>query len=351
MYSCNNNKATAHYNVPKEGKSMSKKKFNVAICGYGNLGKGAEKAIARISDVELVGIITRRPEDVAKETSAKVYSEDEAETLADKVDVLIMCSGSATDLPVQVPKFAEKFNTACSFDTHKNIPEYLEAVGESAKAGGKLAICSNGWDPGLFSVIRQIIAAIFPGMKVYTFWGEGVSQGHSDAIRRINGVKDARQYTVPIQEAVDRVLKGENPELTDYDMHKRVCYVVAEEGANQAEIERQIVTMPNYFAGYQTEVNFISEEELKANHSGLPHGGFVIAIVETSPGVRQKIEFRLDLDSNPEFTGSVLVAYARAAYRMNQQGMTGAITPLHVPPIMLDPRDEAEVIDPKAHIL
>lgn len=327
---------------------MSNKKIKVAICGYGNLGKGVEKAIARISDMELVGIITRRPAAISKQTSARVVSEDEAETLANDVDVLIMCGGSATDLPVQVPKFARCFNTVDSFDTHKKIPEYLKAVGESAKAGGKLAICSNGWDPGLFSVIRSIIAAIFPEAAVskiiYTFWGEGVSQGHSDAIRRIDGVKDARQYTIPIQEAVDRVRKGENPELTVGEKHTRLCYVVAEDGADPEEIKRQIVTMPNYFADYDTTVEFISEEELKANHSGLPHGGLVIATVETSSGVKQRIEFKLSLDSNPEFTGSVLTAYARAAYRMNQQGMSGAITPLHVPPIMLDPREEEDVI-------
>ncbi len=323
---------------------MSNKKIKVAICGYGNLGKGVEKAIARNSDMELVGIITRRPEAISKETDARVVSQDEAATLADDVDVLIMCGGSATDLPVQVPKFARYFNTVDSFDTHKRIPEYLEAVGESAKAGGKLAICSNGWDPGLFSVIRNVISAIFPGAKIYTFWGKGVSQGHSDAIRRIDGVKDARQYTIPIQDAVDRVRNGENPELTAGEKHTRLCYVVAEDGADLAEIERQIVTMPNYFADYETTVKFISEEELKANHSGLPHGGLVISTVETSPGVKETIEFTLSLDSNPEFTGSVLAAYARAAYRMNQQGMTGAITPLHVPPIMLDPREAEEVI-------
>lgn len=327
---------------------MSNKKIKVAICGYGNLGKGVEKAIARNDDMELVGIITRRPAVISKQTSARVVSEDEAETLANDADVLIMCGGSATDLPVQVPKFARRFNTVDSFDTHKKIPEYLKAVGESAKAGGKLAICSNGWDPGLFSVIRSIIAAIFPEAAVskiiYTFWGKGVSQGHSDAIRRIDGVKDARQYTIPIQEAVDRVRNGENPELTAGEKHTRLCYVVAEDGADQEEIKRQIVTMPNYFADYDTTVEFISEEELRANHRGLPHGGLVIATVETSPGVKQTIEFKLSLDSNPEFTGSVLTAYARAAYRMNQQGMTGAITPLHVPPIMLDPREEKDVI-------
>lgn len=323
---------------------MSNKKIKVAICGYGNLGKGVEKAIARSTDMELVAIISRRPEAVAKETSVRVLSEDWATMLVGIVDVVIMCGGSATDLPDQVPEFAKFFNTVDSFDTHKKIPEYLIAVGEKAKAGGHLAICSNGWDPGLFSKIRQLIAAIFPGAKIYTFWGKGVSQGHSDAIRRIAGVKDARQYTIPIQDAVDRVRNGENPDLTVGEKHTRFCYVVAKEGANLEEIEREIVTMPNYFADYETTVKFISEEELKANHSGLPHGGLVIATVETSPGVKQTIEFTLSLDSNPEFTGSVLVAYARAAYRMNQQGMTGAITPLHVPDIMLDPREEAEVI-------
>lgn len=327
---------------------MSNQRIRVAICGYGNLGRGVEKAIVRNTDMELVGIITRRPAVISKQTSARVVSEDEAVALANDVDVLIMCGGSATDLPVQVPKFAEYFNTVDSFDTHRKIPEYLKAVSESAKTGGKLAICSNGWDPGLFSLIRSMIASIFPEAAVekiiYTFWGEGVSQGHSDAIRRIDGVKDARQYTIPIQKAVDRVRKGENPELTDGEKHTRLCYVVAEDGANLAEIEKEIVTMPNYFADYKTTVKFISEEELRAKHKGLPHGGLVIATVETSPGVKQRIEFKLLLDSNPEFTGSVLTSYARAAYRMNQQGMIGAITPLHVPPIMLDPREENEVI-------
>lgn len=338
------NSITSVQNNAQEGGSRMDTKMRVAICGYGNLGKGVIKAIERISDVELVGIITRRPAEVAKQVSVMVVSEDEAYTLANKVDVLIMCGGSATDLPVQVPKFAKHFNTVDSFDTHKKIPKYLEVVNESAKAGGKLAICSNGWDPGLFSLIRELIASVFPGAKIYTFWGEGVSQGHSDAIRRIDGVKDARQYTIPIDTAIESVENGENPDFKDGDKHIRVCYVVAEEGADCKEITQQIVTMPNYFADYETTVHFISEEELKTKHSGLPHGGLVVATVETSPGVRQKIKFTLGLDSNPEFTGSVLVAYARAAYRMNQQGMTGAITPLHVPPIMLDPREEAEVI-------
>lgn len=326
---------------------MENTKIKLGICGYGNLGKGVEKAIAKCYDMELEGIFTRRnPAEVARQTVTPVFTLEELnkEWTRKSIDVLIMCGGSATDLPIQVPMFAEHFCTVCSFDTHAKIPEYRAAVNEKAKAGGNLSIISVGWDPGMFSNMRAYAKAIFPDVENYTFWGKGVSQGHSDAIRRIDGVKDARQYTIPIAEAMERVRAGENPKLTTREKHTRECFVVAEEGADKGRIEREIVTMPNYFADYDTTVHFITQEELDATHSGLPHGGNVISSGVTGDGNKHVIEYSLKLDSNPEFTGSVLVAYARAAYRMYKQGMTGAITPLHVPPIMLDPREEAEVI-------
>lgn len=328
-----------------EVKVMNNEKIKIAICGYGNLGKGAEKAVANNKDMELVAIFTRRnPEEIAKQTSTKVVSMNDAIKYVDEVDVLIMAGGSATDLPEQVPTFARLFSTIDSFDTHKKIPEYLAAVDEKAKKGGNISIISVGWDPGLFSTNRLYMESILFGTKAYSFWGEGVSQGHSDAIRRISGVKDARQYTIPIPEAVERVRKGENPDLSDGEKHTRVCYVVAEEGADQEKIRREIVEMPNYFAPYHTTVHFITEKELKANHNGLPHGGFVVCTGETSDGIKQAMEFKLDLDSNPEFTGAVLVAYARAAYRMKMEGQTGVRTVFDVPPILLHPSSREETI-------
>ncbi len=324
---------------------MNSKKIRIAICGYGNLGRGVEKAIAKNQDMELVAIFTRRsPEEIAEQTSTKVVSIEEASNYVNDVDVVVMCGGSATDLPKQVPEFAKLFCTVDSFDTHKKIPEYLATVNEKANEGGNVSTISVGWDPGLFSNNRVYMEAILSGTKAYTFWGEGVSQGHSDAIRRINGVKDARQYTIPIPEAVESVRKGENLDLSDGEKHRRVCYVVAEEGADQARIREEIVQMPNYFEPYDTTVYFIEEEELKANHSGLPHGGFVVCTGETSSSVKQRMEFKLDLDSNPEFTGAVLVAYARATYRMKEEGQTGARTVLDVPPILLHPASREEVI-------
>lgn len=323
------------------------KKIRVGICGYGNLGKGVEEAIAKCYDMELEGIFTRRdPKEVARQTVAYVSSVDELneEKTRKNIDVLIMCGGSATDLPIQVPKFAEHFSTVCSFDTHAKIPEYLKAVNEKAKAGGNLSIISVGWDPGMFSIMRIYAKAILPDVETYTFWGKGVSQGHSDAIRRIDGVKDARQYTIPIAEAMERVRRGENPKLSTKEKHTRECFVVAEEGADKGRIENEIVTMPNYFADYDTTVHFITQEELDEKYSKLEHGGNVISSGVTGDGNKHVIEYSLKLDSNPEFTGSVLVAYARAAYRMKQAGMTGAITTAHVPPIMLDPREEERVI-------
>lgn len=326
---------------------MSNTIIKVAILGYGNLGKGAEKAIERCHDMELEGIFTRRdPKEVARQTKNPVFPLEELnkEWTRKSIDVLIMCGGSATDLPIQVPKYAELFSTVDSFDTHAKIPEYLAAVNEKAKVGGNLSIISVGWDPGKFSIMRTYAKAIFPDVETYTFWGKGVSQGHSDAIRRIDGVKDARQYTIPIAEAMERVRAGENPKLSTREKHTRECFVVAEEGADKDRIENEIITMPNYFADYDTTVHFITQEELDEKYSKLEHGGNVISSGVTGDGNKHVMEYSLKLDSNPEFTGSVLVAYARAAYRMKNQGMTGAITPAHVPPIMLDPREEAEVI-------
>lgn len=321
------------------------KKIRVAICGYGNLGKGVQKQLAKNDDMELVAIFTRRnPKDMEKQTSAKVLPISEVMEWVEKVDVMIMCGGSATDLPVQVPEFAKCFNTVDSFDTHAKIPEYLKNVDVEARKGGNVSIISVGWDPGMFSNMRAYADAILPYSHTYTFWGKGVSQGHSDAIRRIKGVKDARQYTIPVQEAMERVRTGENPELLTREKHTRECFVVAEDGADLAAIEKEIVTMPNYFADYDTTVHFISQEELNKEHSGLPHGGSVISCGVTGDTNKQVIEYSLNLDSNPEFTGSVLVAYARAAYRMKQEGMIGAKTVLDVPPIMLNISSRDEVI-------
>lgn len=320
-------------------------RIRIGICGYGNLGKGVEKQLAKNDDMELVAIFTRRnPEELNNKTSTKVVPISEVTEWVDKIDVMIMCGGSATDLPVQVPEFAKYFNTVDSFDTHAKIPEYLNNVDIEAKKGGNVSIISVGWDPGMFSNMRAYAEAILPFSHTYTFWGKGVSQGHSDAIRRIKGVKDARQYTIPVTEAMDRVRNGENPELSTREKHTRECFVVAEAGADLEAIEKEIVTMPNYFADYNTTVLFISQEELNKNHSGLPHGGSVISCGITGDENKQVIEYSLNLDSNPEFTGSVLVAYARAAYRMKQEGIKGAKTVLDVPPIMLNINSRDEVI-------
>lgn len=320
-------------------------KIKIGICGYGNLGKGVQKAISKNSDMELVAVFTRRePAEISKQTSAKVVPISEMAQWIYKVDVMIMCGGSATDLPKQVPTFAKLFCTVDSFDTHAKIPEYLKTVDEEAKEGGNVSIVSVGWDPGMFSNMRAYAEAILPFCHTYTFWGKGVSQGHSDAIRRIKGVKDARQYTIPVPSAMERVRASENPELSTSQKHTRECFVVAEDGANLAEIEKEIVTMPNYFADYDTTVHFISQEELNQNHSGLPHGGSVISCGQTGEENKQVMEYSLNLASNPEFTGCVLVAYARAAYRMKQEGITGAKTVLDVPPIMLNKDEREDVI-------
>lgn len=321
--------------------------IRIAVAGYGNLGRGVECAIKQNPDTELYGVFTRRdPKTVKTLTGAKVFSIDTIEEHKDNIDVVIICGGSATDLPVQTPALASYFNVIDSFDTHAKIPEHFANVDKAAKNAGTTAIISVGWDPGMFSLNRLYASCILPDGADYTFWGKGVSQGHSDAIRRIEGVKDARQYTIPVQGALDAVRSGKNPVLTTREKHTRECFVVAEDGADKARIENEIKTMPNYFADYDTTVHFISEEELKKNHSGIPHGGFVIRSGKTGLNGENKhvIEYSLKLDLNPEFTSSVLVAYARAAFRMNKEGNTGCKSVFDVPPAYLSPLDNSELI-------
>lgn len=318
------------------------KQIRIGIVGYGNLGRGVEMAIAQNPDMKLEAIFTRR-DPASIQAGVKAYSIDDAAAFRNEIDVMILCGGSATDLPEQGPQFARQFHTVDSFDTHARIPEYFEAVDAAAKESGKVGVISTGWDPGLFSLNRLLAEAILPEGKEYTFWGKGVSQGHSDAIRRVSGVKAGVQYTIPSEQALDRVRSGDNPELTTREKHVRECYVVAEEGADRAAIEREIVTMPNYFADYDTTVHFISEEELKANHSAMPHGGKVIRSGRTGASSTQLIEFGLKLDSNPEFTASVLVAYARAAYKLAAEGHTGAKTVFDIPFGLLSPKSAAEL--------
>ncbi len=314
--------------------------IKIGIVGYGNLGRGVESAILQNKDMSLYGVFTRRnPADLKTLTGADVYSLDDILNHKDKVDVLVICGGSATDLPVQTPELAKNFNVIDSFDTHAKIPEHFENVDAKAKKSGKTAMISVGWDPGMFSLNRLYSEVVLPDGKDYTFWGKGVSQGHSDAIRRIEGVVDARQYTIPVDEALDAVRSGANPELTTRQKHIRECFVVADEGADKAKIENEIKTMPNYFADYDTTVHFISLEELKRDHSGIPHGGFVIRSGKTGLNGEHNhiIEYSLKLDSNPEFTSSVLVAYARAVYKMNSEGMYGCKTVFDVAPAYLSP--------------
>lgn len=310
--------------------------MKIGIVGYGNLGKGVESAVQQNDDMELMGIFTRRDPSSVKPVGAnvEVYHMDDLDTMKDQIDVLILCGGSATDLPKMTPQLAKDFNVIDSFDTHAKIPEHFAAVDAAAKAGGKLAIISVGWDPGMFSLNRALAQAILPKGKDYTFWGKGVSQGHSDALRRIEGVVDARQYTIPVDAALDQVRSGKTPELTTREKHTRLCYVVAEDGADTEKIEREIVTMPHYFDEYDTEVNFISADEMKKDHSSLPHGGIVLRSGKTgfNEESTQIIEYRLQLDSNPEFTASVLVAYARAVYRLHEEGQTGCLTVFDVAP-------------------
>lgn len=320
-------------------------KIKVGIVGYGNLGRGAIKAIQETSDMELVAVFSRRdPETLAIDApDVKAVHISDADNYQDKIDVMILCGGSATDLPEQGPQFAKLFNTVDSFDTHAKIPEYYQSVNEAASKHEKTAIISVGWDPGLFSINRVLADAILPNGENYTFWGKGLSQGHSDAIRRVKGVKNAVQYTIPIEKAIESVRKGENPQLTTGEKHRRVCYVVAEEGADKEAIEQEIKTMPNYFADYDTEVHFITEEELKRDHSKAPHGGFVIRSGKTGDNNKQVYEFSLKLDSNPEFTASVLVAYARAAYRLNKEKQYGAKTVFDIAPSYISPRPAEEL--------
>ena len=326
--------------------------INIGIMGYGNLSRGVEAAIRQNPDMELAAVFTRRdPATVKVRTEGvPVLSESEILDWKDKIDVLVLGGGSATDLPVQTPKYAEYFNVVDSFDTHARIGEHFGNVDAAAKKGGKVAVISVGWDPGMFSLLRMVSDAVLPEGKHYTYWGKGVSQGHSDAIRRIEGVKDARQYTVPVQESVDKIRNGETPEFTARQMHTRECYVVAEEGADKARIEKEIKEMPNYFADYDTTVNFISEEELKKNHSGLPHGGFVIRSGVTGLEKENKhiIEYKLQLDSNPEFTGSVLTAYARAAYKLSKEGVSGCKTVFDIAPAYLSAKSAEEL---RGHLL
>ncbi len=319
--------------------------IRIGIYGYGNLGRGVESAISQNEDMELVAVFTRRaPETLKIQTQgATVVSADDVLSWVDKLDVMVICGGSATDLPVQTPYLARYFNVIDSFDTHAKIPEHFERVDASAKEGSHTAMISVGWDPGMFSLNRMLAGAVLPDGEDYTFWGKGVSQGHSDAIRRIEGVIDAKQYTIPVGSALEAARSGENPVLTTRQKHTRECFVVAEEGADLARIEEEIKTMPNYFADYDTTVHFISLEELKRDHSGIPHGGFVIRSGVTGNGNRHIIEYSLKLDSNPEFTASVIVAYARATYRMFREGMYGCKTIFDVPPAYISPKSEAEL--------
>lgn len=324
--------------------------IRIGILGYGNLGKGVELAVQKNDDMELVALFTRRdPSTITTITGVPVYAAVDMAQYVDDVDVLVLCGGSATDLPKQTPEAVKLFNVVDSFDTHANIPTHFAEVDAAAKESGKIGVISVGWDPGMFSVARLYSNCILPDGSDYTFWGRGVSQGHSDAIRRIPGVLDARQYTVPVEAAMNAVRAGENPELTTREKHTRECYVVAEEGADLAAIEKQIVEMPNYFADYDTTVTFISQEELDRDHKGIPHGGSVIRTGVTGDGTNKHvIEFSLKLDSNPEFTGSVLAACARAAYRMNQEGMTGCKTIFDIAPAYLSPLSGEEL---RAHML
>mgnify|MGYP003290956724 CR=1 FL=1 len=321
-------------------------KIRVGIVGYGNLGRGVECALTKCDDMELVALFTRRdPESIKTLTGVPAYFIDKAKDMKDDIDVLILCGGSANDLPHQTPEMAKYFNVVDSFDTHAKIPEHFKNVDEQSRESGKVSIISVGWDPGLFSLNRLMGQAILPDGKDYTFWGKGVSQGHSDAIRRIEGVADARQYTIPVPESLNSVRNGENPELTTREKHTRECFVVAKEGADLRRIEEEIKTMPNYFADYDTTVHFISQEELDRDHKGIPHGGVVIRSGKTGLSEENNhiIEYKLTLDSNPEFTSSVLVAYARAAYRLNAEGQSGCKTVFDIAPCYIHPKTNEEL--------
>ena len=325
--------------------------IKIGILGYGNLSRGVESAILQNTDMELVAVFTRRsPENIKTKSGVPVFTVSELENYKNKIDVLVLGGGSATDLPAQTPEYVKYFNVVDSFDTHAKIPEHFENVNKAAKEAGKVGIISVGWDPGMFSLLRMVSTAVLPVGENYTFWGKGVSQGHSDAIRRIEGVVDARQYTVPVESALEAVRSGKNPKLTTRQKHTRECYVVAADGADKAKIEEKIKTMPNYFADYDTTVHFITAEEMKKNHSKLPHGGFVIRSGKTGweDENNHVIEYRLKLDSNPEFTASVIIAYARAAYRMHNEGKIGAHTVFDVAPAYLLDMSADEI---RAHLL
>ena len=316
--------------------------LRIGIVGYGNLGKGVEMAIAQNPDMELVAIFTRRLPAALSSTS-KVVAIDQMKDFKDKIDVMILCGGSLKDLPEQVIMVSKIFNTVDSFDTHAKIPAYFKKVDESARANKKLSLISTGWDPGLFSLARLLGESVLPQGEDYTFWGKGLSQGHSDAIRRVAGVKNGVQYTIPMETAIEKVRSGENPQLSVSEKHQRVCYVVAKEDADLSEIENTIKEMPHYFIDYETTVHFITEEELEANHSAMPHGGTVFRSGITGNGSKQRIEFSLTLESNPEFTASVLVAYARAVGKMAKEGQTGARTVFDIPLGYLSPRSPEEL--------
>lgn len=326
--------------------------IRIGILGYGNLGRGVECAVRQNPDMELAAVFTRRDPSSLKilTSGVPVYSVDTAKEHKDEIDVLILCGGSATDLPKQAPEFIQWFNIVDSFDTHARIPEHFADVEAAGSKSGKVGIISVGWDPGMFSLNRLYANCILPEGADYTFWGKGVSQGHSDAVRRIAGVKDAKQYTIPVEGALEAVRRGENPQLTAREKHTRECFVVAEEGADLGKIEEEIKTMPNYFSDYDTTVHFISEEEMKEKHSGIPHGGFVIRTGKT--GWEQEnshvIEYSLKLDSNPEFTSSVIVSFARAAYRLGQEGQKGCKTVFDIPPAYLSPKSGEEL---RKHLL
>lgn len=320
--------------------------IKVGLYGYGNIAKGVECAVKQNKDMEVTCVFTRRnPETVSTISGAKVYKTDDVLNHKDEVDVLVMCGGSATDLPEQTPAMAEHFNVVDSFDTHKRIPEHFANVDAAAKKSGKIGIISVGWDPGMFSLNRLYGSCILPDGADYTFWGKGVSQGHSDAIRRVEGVVDARQYTIPVEEALEAVRSGSEPQLTTRQKHTRECFVVAEEGADLEKIKNEIVTMKNYFDEYDTTVNFISQEELDRDHKGIPHGGFVIRTGKTGKDLEHNhvIEYSLKLDSNPEFTSSVIVAFVRAAYRLNKEGQSGCKTVFDIPPAYLSIKSAEEL--------
>lgn len=319
-------------------------KIKLGIVGYGNLGKGVEAALSQNPDMELVAIFTRRTPSTLKTSGlAPVVSLDDILTYTDKIDVLILCGGSATDLPIQVPELSKYFNTVDSFDTHAKIPEFFEEVNPIALNNEHVSIISVGWDPGLFSLNRVLAESVLPTGNTYTFWGDGISQGHSDALRRIEGVADAKQYTLPVKESVELVRSGSNPSLTTREKHDRLCYVVLENGADRVRIEQEIKSMPNYFSDYNTTVHFISQEELDTHHAGMPHGGFVIRSGKSGVGDKQLIEFSLKLESNPTFTSSVLVAYARAAHRLYLKKDFGAKTVLDIPFSFISPIDAQDL--------